>query len=46
LAQLSAGAIARANEFLLSDRVTKAYAPFMTERETARLLSALEAEQA
>jgi glycosyltransferase involved in cell wall biosynthesis len=44
LARLSAGAIARANEFFLSDRVTKVYAPFTTERETARLLSALEAE--
>jgi glycosyltransferase involved in cell wall biosynthesis len=44
LAQLSAGAIARANEFLLSDRVTKAYAPFMTECEGSLRLSASQLE--
>ncbi len=33
LAQLSAGAIARANEFLLADRVTKLYTSFTSESE-------------
>jgi glycosyltransferase involved in cell wall biosynthesis len=42
LAQLSAGAIARANEFLLSDRVTKVYAPFTSERENPGRLCTLQ----
>jgi glycosyltransferase involved in cell wall biosynthesis len=33
LAQLSAGAIARANEFLLPDRLTRLYSPFILEPE-------------
>jgi hypothetical protein len=33
LAQLSAGAIARANEFLLADRVTRLYTSFTSESE-------------
>jgi glycosyltransferase involved in cell wall biosynthesis len=33
LERLSAGAIARANQFLLSERVTKLYTPFTAERE-------------
>jgi hypothetical protein len=40
LARLSAGAIARANEFLLSERVTKLYASFTSEPEQSRGLVA------
>ena len=44
LARLSAGAVARASEFLLSDRVSKVYAPFMTECEGSLRLSASQLE--
>jgi hypothetical protein len=46
LAQLSRGAIARANEFNLTERVAKVYAPFAPERESSSQTYSLQANQA